>query len=89
MPAAQKPAKNGPGFALGATDYVEIQQLVARYGYALDTAADQGEAFARLFTPDGVFRAKTGHPFAAGTDCTARGQATDQGRPGGPSSTRG
>jgi hypothetical protein len=61
--AAQKPAKNGPGFALGATDYVEIQQLAARYGYALDTAADKGEAFARLFTPDGVFRAKTGHPF--------------------------
>lgn len=63
VPAAQKPVQNGSGFALGATDYVEIQQLVARYGYALDTAGDKGEAFARLFTPDGVFRAKTGHPF--------------------------
>jgi hypothetical protein len=61
--AAQKPAKNGRGAALEATDYVEIQQLVARYGYALDTAADKGEAFARLFTPDGVFSAKTGHRF--------------------------
>jgi hypothetical protein len=61
--AAQKPAKSERGSALGATDYLEIQQLVARYGYALDTAADRGEAFARLFTPDGVFSAKTGHPF--------------------------
>src|ERR1700736_525761 len=49
--------------ALGAMDYVEIQQLVAQYGYALDTAADNGEAYARLFTPDGSLSIKTGQPY--------------------------
>jgi hypothetical protein len=58
--AAQKP-KNAA--TLSATDYIEIQQLVARYGYALDTAADRGEAYAQLFTPDGAFVARTGHPY--------------------------
>jgi hypothetical protein len=36
-------------------DRIEIQQLVARYGYALDTGADNGYAYADLFAPDGVF----------------------------------
>jgi hypothetical protein len=49
--------------ALTAMDYVEIQQLVARYGYALDTAADKGRAYAGLFTADGTFRAKVGQPY--------------------------
>src|SRR5579862_9018016 len=56
--AAQKTAaaKSADRAALAAMDYVEIEQLVARYAYALDTAADRGQAFARLFTPDGVLR---------------------------------
>src|SRR6476469_6164166 len=58
--AAQKP-KNAA--TLTAMDYIEIQQLVARYAYALDTAADGGDAYARLFTPDGAFVARTGHPY--------------------------
>jgi hypothetical protein len=43
--------------ALTPTDYIEIQQLVSRYGYALDTGAPEGTGneYARLFTPDGVF----------------------------------
>ena len=38
-------------------DYIEIQQLVARYAYALDTGAQDGtgSVYASLFTPDGVF----------------------------------
>jgi hypothetical protein len=70
---------------LTATDYIEIQQLVARYAYALDTAADHGDVYAQLFAPDGVFEARVGHPyeikghaqlaaFAAG-DLTHRGPA--------------
>lgn len=36
-------------------DYAEIQQLVARYAYAVDTHADNGYAYADLFAPDGTF----------------------------------
>jgi hypothetical protein len=61
--AAQKPTKSSHSGALAAMDYVEIQQLVARYGYALDTAAENGEAYARLFTPDGVLSVKTAQPY--------------------------
>ncbi len=49
--------------ALQANDYIEIQQLVARSAYALDTAADRGNQYAQLFTPDGVFAGKTAHAF--------------------------
>lgn len=40
--------------ALTAADRVEIQQLIARYSHILDDGADQGRAFASLFTPDGT-----------------------------------
>ena len=43
------------GGTLTAADYIEIQQLVARYSYAVDTHADNGYAYADLFTPDGIF----------------------------------
>jgi hypothetical protein len=36
-------------------DYIEIQELVAKYAYALDTGAENGYAYANLFTPDAVF----------------------------------
>ena len=35
-------------------DYVEIQQLLARYAYALDTGADNGYMYADLFAEDGT-----------------------------------
>ena len=38
---------------LTALDYVQIEQLYAHYAHYLDTA--DGEKFAALFTPDGVF----------------------------------
>ena len=40
---------------LAPMDYIEIQELVARYAYALDSGADNGYAWANLFTPDAVF----------------------------------
>jgi hypothetical protein len=40
---------------LAPEDYVEIQQVVAAYPFALDTGADHGSMFANLFTPDGAF----------------------------------
>jgi hypothetical protein len=40
---------------LTALDYAEIQQLVARYSFALDSGADDGYAYADLFAPDGSF----------------------------------
>jgi SnoaL-like domain len=79
----QNLAKEGKASGLPAKDHVEIQQLVARYAYALDTAAEKGRAFSRLFTADGVLKTKTSQPleikgheqlaaFAAG-DLTHRG----------------
>ena len=40
---------------LAAADYIEIQQLVARYPYAVDMHGGDGSAYAALFTPDGSF----------------------------------
>ena len=41
--------------ALSALDQIEIQQLVWKYAYALDTGADNGYAYADLFTADATF----------------------------------
>jgi hypothetical protein len=46
--------RNASG-TLTSMDYIDIQQLVSRYPYALDTGAEGGYAYADLFTPDGVF----------------------------------
>jgi hypothetical protein len=46
--------------AFTGADYAEIQQLVARYSYAVDTHADNGYAYADLFAPDGAFGQTTG-----------------------------
>ena len=46
---AQAPMK------LTAMDYIEIEQLVAKYSRALDTCANNGYDYADLYTPDGVF----------------------------------
>src|SRR5262245_21926697 len=39
--------------ALTVADYIEIQQLVARYSHAIDMHGGDGSAYAALFTPDG------------------------------------
>ena len=46
---AQKPTE------LTALDYIQIEQLVAKYARALDTCANNGYDYADLFTPDGIF----------------------------------
>jgi SnoaL-like domain len=53
---ATPPSGQAPAFT--AADYIEIQQLVARYAYALDTQGGSGSAYADLFTPDGVYGAR-------------------------------
>ncbi len=74
-----------PPGSLPAGDTLEIQQLIARSAYTLDTAADRGAAYAQLFTTDGTFVTKTARPaeikgrtqlaaFAVG-DLTHRGPA--------------
>ena len=51
-----------PGYAqekkpasLTALDYIEIQQLVNRYGQDIDTCTNNGYDYADLYTTDGVF----------------------------------
>ena len=46
---AQKPME------LTALDYIQIQQLVAKYARAIDTCSNNGYDYADLYTPDGVF----------------------------------
>ena len=48
-----------PAAKLTADDLVEIQQLYARYNWALDNGDSQG--YAATFTPDGVFNNNVGH----------------------------
>jgi hypothetical protein len=57
---AQGLARSASATTLTPQDYLEIQQLVARYAYALDTGADNGNAYADLFAPDGEFILPTG-----------------------------
>ncbi len=40
---------------LTAMDYIEIQQLVNKYGQYIDTCSNNGYDYADLYTPDGVF----------------------------------
>ncbi|HUK33051.1 MAG TPA: nuclear transport factor 2 family protein [Vicinamibacterales bacterium] len=41
--------------ALTPMDYIQIQQLVRKYGWALDSGENYGYAYADLYTPDGIF----------------------------------
>jgi len=41
--------------ALTTQDYIDIQQLVSRYTFLIDTCTAGGYEFADLFTPDGEF----------------------------------
>jgi hypothetical protein len=71
------------GGTLTAADYIEIQQLVARYAYAVDTHTDNGNAYADLFASDGVFGGRT-----KGREALAELARTTQKERGGPSYTR-
>jgi len=48
-------ASSNKAMVLTAQDYIDIQQLVARYGYAIDKCTNSGYDYADLYTPDGVF----------------------------------
>jgi hypothetical protein len=41
--------------ALTALDYIEIQQLVAKYPWAIDNCTNNGYDYADLYTQDGLF----------------------------------
>jgi SnoaL-like domain len=83
--AAPAPAAKGP--TLTDQDYVELQQLVARYPYALDMNSDNGASYANGFTPDGTFgcvQPDTGaaRPSGMPDGCVKHsGQLTTQVRP--------
>jgi len=49
---------------LTADDYIEIQQLYARYNNAIDSG--DGEAYAATFVTDGTFNTFTGHDALVG-----------------------
>src|SRR5438477_12234872 len=52
-------AQKSGGKALTVQDLVEIQQLYAKYNWALDSG--DAEGYASTFTPDGVFNNNAGH----------------------------
>ena len=54
-PPAEVAARASGKPSLSSEDVLDIQQLVARYGYVLDNGAEGGKAYADLFTNDGVF----------------------------------
>jgi hypothetical protein len=56
-PQAQESRANGirPPMELTALDYIQIQQLVAKYAQAIDTCSNSGYDYADLFTSDGFF----------------------------------
>jgi uncharacterized protein (TIGR02246 family) len=58
--AAGVPQKDAKAFTLTPLDYIEIRQLVARYAFAVDTGAENGNVYASLFAPDGAFLDGTG-----------------------------
>jgi SnoaL-like domain len=49
---------------LSAQDYIDIQQLYARYNIAIDSG--DAEGWAATFTPDGVFNTFAGHDALVG-----------------------
>jgi hypothetical protein len=56
---------------LTVMDYLEIQQLVTRYAYALDSGVDSGRMYAGLFAHDGVFVQRTGQEISGDDNLAA------------------
>ncbi len=50
----------GPSMTLTSQDYAEIQQLSARYAFAIDTCTNSGYDYADLYTDDGQFSVSEG-----------------------------
>jgi len=75
---AAKPEAGAPG--LTPMDYIEIRQLVARYAYAVDTGADNGDVYASLFAPDGAFLDRTGRATTGREALAALARRNTRGR---------
>ena len=76
---AQGDATKTPGklTTLTPLDYVEIRQLAARYGHAVDQGSDNGYAYADLFAPGATFGQTTGREnLATLAKRTAKGPQT-------------
>jgi hypothetical protein len=69
--AQQKAAKQAAVPTITPLDYIEIRQLVSRYGYAVDTGAGNGTMYAELFAPDGAFLDRTGKATKGRNDLSA------------------
>lgn len=52
---AQQPKATAGRPTLTTQDYIDIQQLLNKYAFALDTCSNNGYDYADLFAPDGVF----------------------------------
>ena len=52
---AQQPRAARPVTPLTAQDYIDIQQLLNRYAFALDTCSNNDYDYADLYTADGIF----------------------------------
>ena len=50
-----QPKASSPPMELTAMDYIQIQQLVAKYAEYIDTCSNNGYDYADLFAPDGYF----------------------------------
>ena len=61
-------------------DYIEIRQLVARYAYAVDTGAENGNVYASLFAPDGVFLGRDGRGTSGKEALAALARRNTRGR---------
>ncbi len=52
---AQQPKAGAGKPTLTTQDYIDIQQLLNRYAFAIDTCANNGYDYADLYAPDGIF----------------------------------
>jgi hypothetical protein len=62
----------GAAPALTTQDYIDIQQLVSRYAFLVDTCTAGGYEFADLFTPDGEFSVSQAWGTAGGRKTKGR-----------------
>ena len=65
--------QRAPTPALTTQDYIDIQQLNARYAVAIDECTNNGYDYAALYADDGWFSAsRDGRPERSGKGATAR-----------------
>src|SRR5688500_2378063 len=66
-----------PGSKLSTQDYIDIQQLAARYAFLIDTCTNGGTDFADLFTADGEFSVSQQWGVAGGRKTKGRDALVD------------